>query len=404
MEDSHFPHKDITTQEPHNTPLITQDGSFIYGLFDGHKEQSAAKYCAHFFPKLLNQKSWFQSTENFITQAFFTINKNYKNSFQEIPTSQSYCSLYHCLNFCCSCGQQKDQEDEARIPDDGATALITLITNKGTLYIANVGDSRAVLCDNNKHKRLSFDHKPNEDIEHSRLNAIASRLNQDPSTLITEITDQRTGQATLFDYNLLENVNPLTGVENVRQISIPNYKLLGEISICRAIGDFKFEPYITCEPFISCHSLIGTEQFLILGCDGFWDVINDQAATNLILYHLAGFKKIKPELFKSSHYHAELAEKLSTILVKKAFDLGSKDNITVTIILFPSALNIKALTTDYKDFSRDSINSAVASLETSPAENPLDAQRRTSPQLQIDFTTFGLPENFDLESEVFSPF
>lgn len=39
----------------------------------------------------------------------------------------------------------------------GSTANVALIT-KNSIYIANVGDSRSVICINNKAKDLSVDH------------------------------------------------------------------------------------------------------------------------------------------------------------------------------------------------------------------------------------------------------
>ena len=44
--------------------------------------------------------------------------------------------------------------------DAGTTANVVFIT-KDQIYCANAGDSRAVLCQNNKAVGLSEDHKPN---------------------------------------------------------------------------------------------------------------------------------------------------------------------------------------------------------------------------------------------------
>lgn len=43
----------------------------------------------------------------------------------------------------------------------GTTALVAMI-HKGILTVANVGDSRGIMClANGKHTPISFDHKPN---------------------------------------------------------------------------------------------------------------------------------------------------------------------------------------------------------------------------------------------------
>ena len=44
----------------------------------------------------------------------------------------------------------------------GSTALVAMVTDKN-LIVANVGDSRGVMCDKDgKTVPLSFDHKPNQ--------------------------------------------------------------------------------------------------------------------------------------------------------------------------------------------------------------------------------------------------
>ena len=50
----------------------------------------------------------------------------------------------------------------------GTTACVVLIT-KDTIYCANSGDSRAVLCRDSKAVELSHDHKPQNDEELSRI-------------------------------------------------------------------------------------------------------------------------------------------------------------------------------------------------------------------------------------------
>ena len=50
----------------------------------------------------------------------------------------------------------------------GSTALMGLIIDK-TLYIANVGDTRAVISNNGKSTRISLDHKPLDISERNRI-------------------------------------------------------------------------------------------------------------------------------------------------------------------------------------------------------------------------------------------
>jgi serine/threonine protein phosphatase PrpC len=52
--------------------------------------------------------------------------------------------------------------------DTGTTACVILMTPQ-TIYCANAGDSRGVLMRQNKAIELSHDHKPQNDIEITRI-------------------------------------------------------------------------------------------------------------------------------------------------------------------------------------------------------------------------------------------
>lgn len=101
----------------------------------------------------------------------------------------------------------------------------------------------------------------------------------------------------------------------------------GILSISRALGDFELAPYITCEPEIYEIPLENFEDnnILILACDGLWDVISDQEATN-IAHNMV--KKYD-------------VEKAAKILRDIAYERGSTDNITVMLIKFLKEKEIK---------------------------------------------------------------
>ncbi len=50
----------------------------------------------------------------------------------------------------------------------GCTANVCLIAN-GTIYVANAGDSRTLLCCKGKPVEMSKDHKPDDDVEYNRI-------------------------------------------------------------------------------------------------------------------------------------------------------------------------------------------------------------------------------------------
>lgn len=59
-------------------------------------------------------------------------------------------------------------EDSEAAVDSGSTAVVALL-RKLSLYVANAGDSRCVLCRNGKALDLSVDHKPEDEPERNRI-------------------------------------------------------------------------------------------------------------------------------------------------------------------------------------------------------------------------------------------
>jgi protein phosphatase PTC1 len=111
-------------------------------------------------------------------------------------------------------------------------AYITKIDKQRKLYIANCGDSRAVLCHDTKAHRLSQDHKPTLKSEENRI------LESD-------------------------------GVMIQGRVN-------GIISLTRSLGDHNMKEWIINDPYYSEMNLTSKDKFLILACDGIWDVMTDQ--------------------------------------------------------------------------------------------------------------------------------
>ncbi|KAK1023754.1 mgpp2cl-1, protein phosphatase 2C-like protein 1, partial [Friedmanniomyces endolithicus] len=107
------------------------------------------------------------------------------------------------------------------------------------LYTANVGDARIVLCRNGKALRLSYDHKGSDENEGKRI-AGAGGL-------------------------------------------ILNNRVNGVLAVTRALGDAYMKDLVTGHPYTT-ETVIqpDIDEFMILACDGLWDVCSDQEAVDLI--------------------------------------------------------------------------------------------------------------------------
>lgn len=219
-----------------------RDGVHLFCVFDGHGSSIIAPSAGKFLTEnLIRLNPQVQNAPNLIREAFQLT--------------------------------QKDLRTFDYAYKSGTTAIIALIIQQ-TLFIANIGDSRAVMSRNRIAQRLSCDHKPDDHAEIDRIRASGGFIGRE------------------------SRVN-------------------GVLAVSRAFGDITLHPYVSCEPFVSSIPLSNEEEFLILACDGVWDVINDQMAVDIV-------HECKEPKYAASR------------LRSYAYMCGSTDNISVMVIFFQS--------------------------------------------------------------------
>lgn len=231
----------------------------LIGVFDGHGGKLVSKFLQTKIPKIF--------LKDIKTNSFFTTKESSK-TFNEIFTNiQNKLIKKHprAVNYC------------------GSTALCGVIvknpkTKKKILWIANVGDSRAIMCNyKNEPIQLSKDHKPNDKKEKKRIYDLGGNISFDGS-------DWR----------------------------------VKDLSLSRAIGDLECKPYVSHMPEIFKYNIKKTDKYLVFGCDGLWDVMSN----NDVIEYING-------LFKKN-YKGNYAKKLT----EKAIKEGSLDNVSVVIGFF----------------------------------------------------------------------
>jgi serine/threonine protein phosphatase PrpC len=169
----------------------------------------------------------------------------------------------------------------------GSTALVAIRYikhDKDKLKIINLGDCRAVLCnENNIGVSLTRDHKPMSYIENHRIlkinGIITQNINDDPR--------------------------------------------INGLSVSRAFGDLDATPHVSHIPEIFDYDVNGTK-FLIMACDGVWDVLSNQDAVDFVLYTLDKIKVNSNCTIKSN-------KNIAYLLGEYAINKGSQDNISVLI-------------------------------------------------------------------------
>ncbi|XP_011016402.1 PREDICTED: probable protein phosphatase 2C 27 [Populus euphratica] len=171
-------------------------------------------------------------------------------------------------------------DDSALDISSGTTALIALIFGR-TLIVANAGDCRAVLGRRGRAIEMSKDHKPNCTSERLRI--------------------EKLGGVIYDDY------------------------LNGQLSVARALGDWHMKGPkgsacpLSAEPELRETNLTEEDEFLIMGCDGLWDVMSSQCAVTIS----------RKELMLHND-----PERCSRELVREALRRNACDNLTVIVICF----------------------------------------------------------------------
>ena len=87
----------------------------------------------------------------------------------------------------------------------------------------------------------------------------------------------------------------------------------------KTFGDLSAEPYVTCQPDIFKYKISSCDKFIVLACDGLWDVLSNNDVVNFILLK----------------YHSDNEKQnIATDLAKHAIAKGSTDNISIIIVFF----------------------------------------------------------------------
>ncbi|XP_067663840.1 probable protein phosphatase 2C T23F11.1 [Haliotis asinina] len=171
----------------------------------------------------------------------------------------------------------------------GTTAVVALIKNN-KIYCANVGDSRAVACVAGEVEQLSFDHKPGNEQETRRIIAAGGWV----------------------EFN----------------------RVNGNLALSRALGDFVFkkndkkraeEQIVTANPDVIEKMITKDHEFLVLACDGIWDVLTNQEVVDFVRGRIA--QGMEPEI---------ICEELMTRCLAPDCQMGGLgcDNMTVVLVCF----------------------------------------------------------------------
>eukprot|EP00434_Breviolum_minutum_P019990 symbB.v1.2.017634.t1/scaffold1340.1/size241236/19 len=135
---------------------------------------------------------------------------------------------------------------------------------KKDVITANAGDSRAVMCRGGQAVELSYDHKPASETEKKRIEASGGYLED----------------------------------------SAGGARVNGNLNLSRAIGDLEYkkrsdlkpeEQTICSTPDVIVRELTPEDEFIVLACDGIWDVLSNQGICDFVRPRLEKGMDLKEE-------------------------------------------------------------------------------------------------------------
>lgn len=179
-------------------------------------------------------------------------------------------------------------KDHFRVANrSGSTCLQVINFKKGNdqyLNVLNTGDCRAILCyDNEKVVQLTEDHKPFMPKEYKRITKLGG-------TIVLDGQDYR----------------------------------IKDLSVSRSFGDLDAQPYVTYKPDMKQLKLDGKQKFMVIACDGLWDVLpNEEVCRFINQYYRTNYNMIKNKKLN-------VAKRLADFAIER----GSSDNVSVIIVFF----------------------------------------------------------------------
>lgn len=244
----------------------------VYAILDGHNGSYAAI-----------------SAKNYLTKALFDAIQLGKSSPGHSPYVDSSNGQLNTGQMLCDYISNLERQltlAALHQKHGSGTTCVVVIAEATKLTVANVGDSRVVMCDSEDDAiDLSRDHKPFSNLkERNRI--------------------EKAGGTVYFDFGA--------------------WRING-LSMSRSLGDYNRKignKVIVAKPDITTFKLdMHQPKFMILASDGLWDVLKSQEAVDLI----------KDCYLLEPDFGAKL-------LTNRAHQLHSLDNITVMVVIFRNGI------------------------------------------------------------------
>ena len=265
---------------------VNDSNTFFFAVYDGHGGNGCSLYLKeklHHFIKNFTKES--------LNEAINTVEEKFMSD------------------------EALDEKGEIKDPS-GSCGIMALI-QKNKLIIANVGDSRLVLFKKNSLYFSTEDHKPGSPSEKTRIEKGGGMVYQTPSLI------------------------PLR--QNGKEIEPPWRVLPGRLSVSRTFGDVEaknekfggMKNVVVALPDITEIELDEDFNFMVLGCDGIFDVLSNEEILECIKIVLK-----EKEINDLNNVNiSELCGYIADMIIKSSLAKDSYDNVSCIVV----AINMKEL-------------------------------------------------------------
>ena len=291
-------------KKPSSSKIKSWPKISFFSIFDGH----GGEECSEFLKE--NYLKYLVKNKNFP----FDIKQSMIEAFQEVE--EEFFKL--------KCKDTLEESDKS-----GSCALVAVIFDN-KIYIANIGDSRAIMSINEgtKIKQLTVDHKPDNLAEFERAIKNGSKIylddNDDPYRDVSKI-------------QFIKDKHDLEKKKEIKQNSDED-KIFREypsdLAVMRTVGDIKAKRKefggnpgtIINHPDIFIIDINSNDDFLVLGCDCIFDDLSNQEIVD------AAWMVFKHRGKEKNYDIHELSQEACDLVIKYALEKQTTDNLSCIII------------------------------------------------------------------------
>ncbi|KAF8034972.1 hypothetical protein BT93_C1102 [Corymbia citriodora subsp. variegata] len=233
-------------EDYHVAKFVKTEGNELglFAIYDGHLGHSVPAYLQkHLFLNILKQEEFWVDPNGSISKAYETTDRAILSNSSELGYG-------------------------------GSTAVTAILLNNQKLWVANLGDSRAVLSRKGKAIQMTTDHEPSK--ERDSIENLGGFVTKMPGDVA---------------------------------------RVNGQLAVSRAFGDKGLKSHLRSDPDIKNTDIDAYTDVLILASDGLWKVVKNQEAVDIA-------RSVKDPQKAAKH------------LTSEALRRNSKDDISCVVVRF----------------------------------------------------------------------